>query len=116
MQATYQQTDLAFLMATHLRFSKRTSLDTTDEDRQREFNCTDNLRPIPPGDPDFERLYRRRNDIESINRGVDDSLWLGRAHSKGHLRQTMDLVGYALMVNGLALQLHRKRTEIPIAA
>jgi hypothetical protein len=31
---------------------------------------------IPPGDPDFEILYRRRrNDAESINRRLDDTLW-----------------------------------------
>ena len=36
-------------------------------------------------------------------------MWLGRAHSKGHKRQLMNLIGYALMVNGLAIHLHRKR-------
>lgn len=46
----------------------------------------ENVRPIPPGDPDLVHLYRRRNDIESVNRGVDDSLYLRRAHSKGHAR------------------------------
>jgi hypothetical protein len=32
-----------------------------------------------------------------------DSLYLGRAHSVGHARQLANLLGYALMVNGLAL-------------
>ena len=73
------------------------------------------LRPIPPDDPDFKRLYPRRNDAESINRGVDDSLWLGRAHSLGHARQHVDLLGYALMVNGIALHRHAKRRQ-PLAA
>jgi hypothetical protein len=36
-------------------------------------------------------------------------MWLGRAHSKGHKRQLLHLIGYALMVNGLALLLHRNR-------
>jgi hypothetical protein len=54
-------------------------------------------------------LYPRRNDAESINRGLDDSLWLGRAHSLGHARQHVDLLGYALMVNGIALHRHAKR-------
>ena len=35
-----------------------------------------NLRPIAPGDPDFARLYPRRNDAESINRDLDDTLYL----------------------------------------
>ena len=66
-------------------------LHGNDEDRRRKFNRTENVRPIPPGDPDFERLYRRRNDAESINRHLDDTLWLRRAHSVGHLRQTLNV-------------------------
>ncbi len=71
---------------------------------------------IPPGDPDFERLYRRRNDAESINRHLDDTLWLRRAHSIGHLRQTLNLLTYALGINALALHLHRQRHAPPHAA
>ena len=51
-------------------------LHTNDEDRQRKFNRAENVREIPPGDPDFETLYKRRNDAESINRYLDDMLWL----------------------------------------
>lgn len=32
---------------------------------ERKFFRTDNVRQIPPGDPDFELLYRRRNDAET---------------------------------------------------
>ena len=78
-------------------------LHGNDDDHARKLNRTENLRPIPPGDPDFERLYPRRNDAESINRDLDDTLWLGRAHSLGHARQHLNLLGYALMVNSLAL-------------
>lgn len=84
-------------------------LDTTVQDKARKLNRSENVRQIPPDDPDFKRIYRRRNDIESINRGLDDSMWLGRAHSKGAKRQLMNLLGYALMVNGLAIHRHRKR-------
>ena len=84
-------------------------LDTTDEDKERKLNRSENLRQLPPGDPDFKRLYGRRADAESINRGLDDSMFLGRAHSKGAKRQSVNLLGYALMVNGLAIHLHRKR-------
>jgi hypothetical protein len=90
-------------------------LHGTPADTARKLNRTENLRPIPPEDPDFKRLYPRRNDAESINRGVDDSLWLGRAHSLGHARQHVDLLGYALMVNGIALQRQAKRRQ-PLAA
>jgi hypothetical protein len=77
-------------------------LHATDVDARRRFNRTENVRPIPADDPDFQRLYRRRNDAESINRHLDDTLWLGRAHSLGHQRQTLNLLGYALMTNSLA--------------
>ena len=91
-------------------------LHGNDEDKKRKFNRTENVRPIPPGDPDFERLYRRRNDAESINRHLDDSLWLRRAHSIGHRRQTLNLLTYALGINGLAVHLHRQRHAPPVAA
>jgi hypothetical protein len=81
-------------------------LHGTDEDTRRKFNRTENVRPIPHGDPDFARLYRRRNDAESINRALDDTLWLGRAHSVGHERQHLNLIGFALMVNSLARARH----------
>jgi hypothetical protein len=40
------------------------------EDEARRFNRTENVRPIPPADPDFARLFGRRNDAESINRAL----------------------------------------------
>jgi hypothetical protein len=79
------------------------------DDAKRKLNRTENVRPIPPTDPDFRALYARRNDAESINRGLNDSMWLTRAHSIGHRRQHVNLIGYALMVNSLALQGHRAR-------
>jgi hypothetical protein len=81
------------------------------EDERRKFNRTENIRPIPPTDPDFARLYRRRNDAESINRAIDDTLWLRRAHSVGHGRQHLNLLTHALMVNSLALHRHARRDE-----
>jgi hypothetical protein len=91
-------------------------LHANDEDRTRRFNPTENVRPIPPSDPDFARLYARRNDAESINRNLEDTLFLGRAHSIGRLRQQVDLIGYALLVNGLTLLRHEQRGRLPAAA
>jgi hypothetical protein len=82
----------------------------------RRFNRTENVRPIPPSDPDFARLYARRNDAESINRNLEDTLFLGRAHSVGRLRQQVDLIGYALLVNGLTVLRHERRGRLPTAA
>jgi hypothetical protein len=91
-------------------------LHGNDEDTARKLNRTENLRPIPPGDPDFERLFQRRNDAESINRHLDDTMWLGRAHSIGHARQLLNLLGFALTINSLALRHHRQRHERLLAA
>jgi hypothetical protein len=83
------------------------------DDARRKFNRTENVRPIPPGDPDFQRLYRRRNDAESINRALDDTLFLRRAHSIGHQRQHLNLITYALTVNSLAIHRHGHRSGDP---
>jgi hypothetical protein len=89
-------------------------LHGTDEDTRRRFNRAENIRPIPTTDPDFARLYRRRNDAESINRALDDTLWLRRAHSVGHRRQLLNMITHALVVNSLALH-RRPRTAPPDA-
>ncbi|MCB0970619.1 MAG: hypothetical protein KDA97_03730, partial [Acidimicrobiales bacterium] len=70
---------------------------------------TENVRAIPPSDPDFSRLYARRNDAEATNRSLDDTLWLRRAHSVGHERQHLNLLGFALATNALATHRHRDR-------
>jgi hypothetical protein len=84
-------------------------LHRNEHDQARGLNRTENVRPIPHGDPDFARLYARRNDAESINRALDDTLYLGRAHSVGRRRQLVEVLGYALTVNALAL--HRRRRK-----
>jgi hypothetical protein len=51
-------------------------------------------------------------DAESINRHLDDTMWLGRAHSVGHARQHVNLIGFAISV---AVHEHRRR-DTAIAA
>lgn len=91
-------------------------LHGTDDDAKRRFNRTENIRQIPPTDPDFKALYRRRNDAESINRALDDTLWLRRAHSAGHERQHLNLITHALCVNSLAVHRHRRHHSDPPTA
>jgi hypothetical protein len=86
------------------------------EDAKRKFNRAENVRQIPPGDPDFEVLYRRRNDAESINRHLDDTLWLRRAHSVGNRRQLLNMITYALGVNALSMHVRRQGLAPPRAA
>jgi hypothetical protein len=76
-------------------------------------NGAEHLRAIPPSDPDYQRLYPRRADAESINRALDDSSWLGRAHSAGRDRQLVNLIGYGIAVNSLALHRHRRTLAPP---
>jgi len=91
-------------------------LHQNEDDRRRKFNRTENLRPIPPSDPDFPRLYGRRNDSESLNRSLEDTLFLGRAHSLGWRRQQVEMLGWALMVNALTMAKHRAAENLEAAA
>ncbi len=86
------------------------------QDAARKLNRTENLRAIPPGDPDFERIFPLRADAESINRGLEDTLYLRRAHSVGRARQHVNLIGWALMVNSLTRAEHRARPPDALAA
>jgi hypothetical protein len=86
-------------------------LHGNDDDRARKLNRTENLRPIAATDPDFDRLYPRRNDAESINRDLDDTLYLRRAHTLGHARQHLNLLGYALVTNAVTLHRYGKHRE-----
>jgi hypothetical protein len=50
------------------------------------------------------------------DRGSFFTMWLGRAHSIGHARQHLNLLGFALTVNSLALHRHRRHRAEPLAA
>ncbi len=91
-------------------------LHGNDDDAKRRFNRTENVRPIPSSDPDFADLYKRRNDAESINRALDDTLWLRRAHSVGHRRQHLNMLTHALGVNSIALARARRTSDPPLAS
>ena len=91
-------------------------LHQNEGDRRRRFNRTENVRPIPPSDPDFPSLYGRRNDSESLNRSLEDTLFLGRAHSLGWRRQQVEMLGWALMVNALTMARHRAAEDLQAAA
>jgi hypothetical protein len=51
-----------------------------------------------------------------VSTALEDTLYLNRAHSEGRLRQTADLLGFALMVNSLMLARHRAREAVRTAA
>lgn len=47
-----------------------------------------------------------------MNRALEDTMWLRRAHSLGHRRQLLNLLGYALMVNSLTRSRHIRSTQL----
>jgi hypothetical protein len=87
-----------------------------DEDDRRGVNRMENLRPIPEGSADFDRLIVLRPDAESIHRGVRDFTYLNRASAKGWRRQMVDLLGYARLVNAITLARCRAREPADTAA
>jgi hypothetical protein len=78
-----------------------------------DFNRPENIRQIPPGDPDYTRLMGRRSDAESSNRQIDDHLYLRRARSLGAKRQLFDLIAHAFVENSVARYRHRLATGPP---
>jgi hypothetical protein len=86
------------------------------DDDARGLNRTENLRPIPESSPDFARLRVLRPDAESINRGIEDSLFINRASAKGWRRQMVDLLGHARLVNALTLARCRARQPVEAVA
>jgi len=52
-----------------------------ESERARRFNRAENVRPIAASDPDFPVLFRMRNDAESTNGDLEDTMYLRRAHS-----------------------------------
>jgi hypothetical protein len=78
-----------------------------------DFNRPENIRQIPPGDPDYTRLMGRLSDAESSNRQIDDHLYLRRARSLGAKRQLFDLISHAFVENSVARYRHRLATGPP---
>jgi hypothetical protein len=79
------------------------------------LNRTENFRAIPESDPDFDGLYGRRSEAESIHRDLDDRMFFRRARSIGIRRQRADMLLYMLFVNSVAIGRHR-RSQAPPAA
>lgn len=89
---------------------------TNEADEAKGFRRGEYLHQIPRGDPDYTRLYGRRSDSESINRGIEDHLQAGRARSYGAVGQYFDLLCHQLRVNSLTLARHRARSAVHDAA
>lgn len=84
----------------------RLRLDQTEDDIAKGFNREEHLRAIPPDDPDHPAIYGRRNDTESGNRLLDDSMLRERAHTVGWRRQTLNVTCRAAVRNAVAVWQH----------
>lgn len=87
----------------------RLRVDQTTDDAAKGFNREEHLRVIPPDDPDHDELYGRRNDTESGNRLLDDSMLRERAHTVGRRRQLLDVISWAAVRNASAAAQHCRR-------
>ena len=72
------------------------------------------LRVIPPSDPDYDRLYGLREDVESTNNHLKERLRYGRSHTIGAHRQQLNLIGYQIHTLITALTSHHQRTAKPL--
>lgn len=59
----------------------------------------ENIRLVPPDDPDFPTIYGLRPDAESLNATLKRTLIIDRAPSIGWERQLYDLIGFAILHN-----------------
>ena len=84
--------------------------------KARRINRAEILRALPEGSPDCERLHTLRSDAESLNRGIEDALFINRATGRGWRRQMVDLLGYARLVNSISLARCRAKSQLPNAA
>jgi hypothetical protein len=91
-------------------------LHQNSEDDRRGLNRAENVRPIPEGSEDFTRLYVLRPDAESINRGIEDSLFINRASAKGWRRLMVDLLGHARLLIAITLARCRAKQHLVAAA
>lgn len=91
--------------------SVRLPLHRTDDDLVGKFNRTEHLRAFPPGSSQYQDLYGRRADTESLNRQLEDACWQKRANCYGALRVHADTLGFALGQNAIAHYLARQRTS-----
>ncbi|MEO6629296.1 MAG: hypothetical protein ABIP03_12095 [Aquihabitans sp.] len=79
-----------------------------DADDWNNFNREENLRVISPLDRDFPAMHGRRQDTESTNDLIEQTLWKKRAHSYGGERQFWDLFGLAMLMAVTAPEAYRR--------
>lgn len=93
----------------------RLRLDSTKDDVSKSFNREEHLRAIPPEDEDYEALYALRNDAESGNRTLDDSMLRERAHSVGRRGIQLNVLTWSIYRNAQARALYGRARVAAVA-
>lgn len=74
------------------------------------ISISDNLRFHNEHTANFPALHGLRQDTESDNNRLKQTLWNKRAHSVGYASQTLDMLGFYLLGNLKAAIAYRQRT------
>lgn len=88
-------------------------LDITDGDEKSRYNRTEHLRQHIKNGADgvYRRCYGWREDAESVNDLLQQTLYKGRMIAYTAARQYLVMLGFALGRNSLARLLRRRRPE-----
>jgi hypothetical protein len=87
----------------------RERLDTTKEDKEREFNRSERLRQHPPESAYYKDTYGWRADIESTNNNLDSGLYRQRMIVDTPERQALIMVGFCISRNAISQQVYEAR-------
>ena len=91
----------------------RDRVDNTSDDITRGLNRAEHVRQHPPGSDTYTDCYGRREDAESVNSVLDESLYRSRMPAYLLDRQHMFMLGHVLARNSIARTLLRRSAEPP---
>lgn len=91
----------------------RDRIDNTTDDIARGFNRAENVRQHPPGSDTYADCYGWREDAESVNSVLDESLYRSRMPAYLLDRQHMFMLGHVLARNSIARALLRRSAAPP---
>ncbi|WP_255485996.1 hypothetical protein [Mycobacteroides sp. LB1] len=88
-------------------------MDITDEDAKRHYNRTEHLRQYVKNGADgiYRRCYGWREDAESINNLIQQTLHNRRMIAYSAARQYLVMLGFAIGRNSLARWLRQQQTS-----
>lgn len=91
----------------------RDRIDSTADDDPKVFNRAENIRQHPPGTDTYTDCYGWREDAESVNSVLDETLYRSRMPAYKLERQHLFMLGHALARNSIARALLRRSAMPP---